>query len=104
MEQMTFHEINYEILWYISLLYLHSLIGRSLPRVFPDHQHSSMFLSKTITAVLGLCSLFGPAAAWTNPIRNPGGSDPHMVTNQYILHYFHRLRSIMEQFEWALFL
>lgn len=39
-----------------------------------------MFLSKTITAIIGLCSLFAPAAAWTNPIRNPGGSDPHMVS------------------------
>lgn len=37
----------------------------------------SMFYSKIITASLGLCGLLGVAAAYTNPIRNPGGVSGH---------------------------
>ncbi|KZL63337.1 glycosyl family 43 [Colletotrichum incanum] len=37
-----------------------------------------MFLSKIVSASLVLFSLFGSAAAYTNPIRNPGGGDPQI--------------------------
>jgi len=32
-----------------------------------------MFFSRIISASLSLCGLLGSAAAYTNPIRNPGG-------------------------------
>lgn len=37
-----------------------------------------MYLSKIVSASLGLFGLFGSAAAYTNPIRNPGGGDPQI--------------------------
>jgi GH43 family beta-xylosidase len=39
---------------------------------------ASIFL-KFITALVGLLALAPAASAFTNPIRNPGGSDPFMV-------------------------
>lgn len=32
-----------------------------------------------VTALLSLASLFSSSAAWTNPIRNPGGADPFIT-------------------------
>lgn len=34
---------------------------------------------RILTALLGIFSLFGSSLGWTNPIRSPGGSDPHVV-------------------------
>ncbi|KAB8227294.1 hypothetical protein ETB97_003199 [Aspergillus alliaceus] len=34
---------------------------------------------RLLQALLGLWAIFPIASAWTNPIRNPGGSDPFMV-------------------------
>lgn len=38
-----------------------------------------MFFSKIVSASLGLCSLLSSAAAYTNPIRNPGGVSSCMI-------------------------
>jgi GH43 family beta-xylosidase len=38
-----------------------------------------MFFSQTFASVLGLLSIAGTSSAFTNPIRNPGGSDPQTV-------------------------
>lgn len=35
--------------------------------------------SKLLTALVGLLALVPATSAFTNPIRNPGGSDPFMV-------------------------
>ncbi|KAL1649628.1 hypothetical protein SLS61_006284 [Didymella pomorum] len=37
-----------------------------------------MFFFRILLASLSLCGLLGSAAAYTNPIRNPGGGDPQI--------------------------
>lgn len=39
----------------------------------------TMWLTGICTAVLAAASLISSAAAFTNPVRNPGGSDPFLV-------------------------
>jgi len=38
-----------------------------------------MYLTKLITILAGVVTLIDSATAFTNPIRNPGGSDPQIV-------------------------